>query len=90
MQTNKVRLGIVDPPAGECRHVNVSFVSRRNGDRCAVPLEKTFVDPIDFLNEGELEMQSRLGDRIPDWLSELSDDYLLGLVNGEETSEQGA
>src|SRR6266481_9148249 len=89
-QPDEIGLGVVDSPAGKCIDMNVSLVSCGNGNRRTIPFEKSFIDPVDFLNDGKLKVQSRIRDWFSDWLAELSNNYLFCLVNGEETSLQHA
>src|SRR5207302_7738027 len=89
-EPNEKRLGVADSPAGKGIDVNISFVPRGNGNRQAVPFQKSFIDPVDLLDNGKLEVQSRVRDWFADWFAELRDDDLFGLVNGEEASEQNA
>jgi hypothetical protein len=70
--------------------MNVSFVPGWNGNGRAIPFEKSLVDPVYFLNDGKLKVQSRVRDWFSNWLAKLRDDNLFGLVNGEETSLQRA
>src|SRR6266536_387806 len=89
-QPDEIGLGVVDSPAGKCIDMNISLVPSGDGNGRAIPFEKSLIDPVDFLNDGKLKMQSR----VPDWFSnrfaELRNDYLLRLVNREETSLQRA
>src|SRR5437899_6065404 len=85
-QPDEIGLGVVDSPAGKCIDVNVSFVPSRDGNWRAIPFEKSLIDPVDFLNDGKLKVQSRVRDWFSNWLAKLRDDNLFGLVNGEETS----
>src|SRR5947199_798734 len=89
-QPDEIGLSVVDSPAGKCIDVNVSFVPSRDGNWRSIPFEKSFIDPVDFLNDGKLKVQSRVRDWFFNWLAKLRDDYLFRLVNGEETSLQRA
>ncbi len=85
-QPDEIGLGVVDSPAGKSSDVNVSFVPGGDGNGRAVPFEKSLIDPVDFLNDGKLKVQSRVRDRVSNWFAELRNDYLFRLVNGKETS----
>src|SRR5207248_7978692 len=89
-EPNEKRLGVADSPAGKRINVNISLVPRWNGHRQAVPFQKSFIDPINFLNDWKLEVQSRLRNWFTDWFAELCNDHLFRLINGEETSEQNS
>src|SRR5438309_11090735 len=89
-QPDEIGLGVVDSPAGESIDVNVSFVPGGDGNGRAVPFEKSLIDPVDFLNDGKLKVQSRVRDWLSNWFAKLRNDYLFRLVNGEETSLQRA
>src|SRR5260370_30347242 len=70
--------------------MNVSLVPRRDGNGRTIPFEKTLIDPVDVLNDGKLEMQSRFLDWFSNRFAELRNDHLFGLVNGIEAPEQRA
>src|SRR6516225_2251674 len=89
-QPDEIGLGVVDSPAGKCIDMNVSLVPGRDGDGRPVPFEKSLIDPINFLNDGKLKVQSWVRDWFSNRFAELRNDYLFRLVNGEETSLQRA
>src|SRR5213595_1530703 len=90
MQPHEKGFRIGDAPAGKSVDMNVSLVPRRDGNGRTIPFEKTLIDSVDVLNDGKLEMQSRIRDWFSNRFAELRDDYLFGLVNGVEASEQRA
>ena len=87
-QPHEKGLGVGDAPAGKSVDMNVGLVPRRDGNGGTIPFEKTLIDSVDLLNDGNLEMQSRFPDWFSDRFAELRDDHLFGLVNGVEASEQ--
>src|SRR5439155_3456234 len=89
-QPDEIGLGVVDSPAGKCIDMNVSLVPGWNGNGRAVPFEKSLIDPVDFLNDRKLKMQSRSCDWFSNRFAELRNDYLFRLMNREETSLQCA
>ena len=89
-QPDEIGLGVGDSPAGKSVDVNVSFVPGGNGNGRAVPFEKSFIDPVDLLNDRKFKVQSWVGDWFSHWFAELRNNYLFRLVNGKETSLQRA
>ena len=89
-EPNEKRLGVADSPAGKGIDVNISLVPRRNRHWQAVPFQKSFIDPVDLLNDRELEVQPRLRDWFTNRFAELRDDDLFRLKNGEEAPEQNS
>ena len=89
-QTHEIGLGIVDPPARKGIDVNVGLVPGRDRDRLAVPFQEPLIDSIHLLDEGQLEMQSRVRDRLAHRFAELGHDHLLGLVHRVEAAENAA
>src|SRR5437016_13401970 len=69
-EPNEKRLGVADSPAGKGIDVNISLVPRRNRHWQAVPFQKSFIDPVDLLNDRELEVQPRLRDWFTNRLAE--------------------
>src|SRR5207244_13551617 len=70
-QPDEIGLGVVDSPAGKCIDMNVSFVPGWNGNGRAIPFEKSLVDPVDFLHDGKLKVQSLVRECFRNWTPSL-------------------
>src|ERR1700738_1582087 len=81
VQAHEIELRFFDPPACEGVDVNIGLIPGGDRDRSSVPFQEAFVETIHALNQWDLEMQPRLGDRFTDRLSKLRNDYLLGLIH---------
>ena len=81
VQADKIGFGIIDAPPREGLDMDIGFVPCRNGNRRSVPFKKTIIKGVYGLHIRDLEMQTRLGDRIPNRFSKLGDDDLFSLVN---------
>jgi hypothetical protein len=79
---------IGDAPAGGGVDRNELFAPGRDLIGVAIPGVEALVEAAHFLDEGQLEMQSGIGDGLADRRAELDDDGLLGLVDGVGRREE--
>ena len=75
---------IDDGPAGVGVDDDVGLVLRRHLGGASVPFEDAAVEGVDLVEEGDLELESGSGHRIPDQFAELGHDDLFGFLDGED------
>jgi ribosomal protein L35 len=80
-QSQEILQWIGNPPAGEEIDRDVELVLGRHVRGTAVPLEHPFVDRIDLLDKGHLDLQTGGGHGFTDRLAELGDDHLLDFAD---------
>ena len=81
-------LGIGDAPARRGVHPDELPPFGGNLVRVAIPDEEALLEASHLLHEGELDVQSRLGHRLPHGPAELHDDRLLALLQGVERARE--